>query len=100
MSTPEVAAVGSALAHAFAQIGDEAPDVEEIIGNSIVACCRNTPFFAHFSPSDQRLVLGNSNTVQESSNRGEFEINGGRGVVLEDRSPHYMTPGGPVGLRR
>ena len=29
----------------------------EIIGNSIVACRRNTPVFTHFSPSDQRQVL-------------------------------------------
>ena len=27
-----------------------------------MACHRDTPVFTHFSPSDQRRVLGNSNT--------------------------------------
>ena len=59
-----------------------------IIGNAIVAGRRNTPVFTHFSPSDQRRVLGNANTIQGSSDRREFENSLGRLVVLEDRSPH------------
>jgi hypothetical protein len=70
-----------------------------IIGNSIVACRRNTAVFTHFLASDQRRVLGNCSTVPESRDRREFERNSGLGFVLEDRSPREMAAGGPVGLR-
>ncbi len=41
------------------------------------------PRFHFFSPSDQRRVLGNSNTIQGNSDRRDFESNGGGVLCLK-----------------
>lgn len=53
-----------------------------------MVCPRNASFSTHFSPSDQPRVLGNSNTIQGSSDRRELENGLGRCVVLEDNIWH------------